>query len=233
MASPVVPLTAPPWKTGLPALLQRLRLMPRRKSQKTGQKDSSDVVQIICIAYSQSMLQRLFGLSLSLFRSWRLMFGVRLTARDQSVIDAGANVIHASSRSDFGGEGQQELDEATSDDDFLGEFGLLIKHGDDNQGKLCGVVAVTNLSEEVRETFLANIEGEFPGLRGVDLGGFGIGRTVFSGFLLAEYLLGKLVAIEVLYGLCGVGQNLDDTVVDANFYVVHNAVLVIYEKMGK
>ena len=24
-----------------------------------------------------------------------------------------------------------------------------------------------------------------------------------------------------------------DTVVDANFYVVHNAVLVIYEKMGK
>lgn len=232
MASPVVSPTAPPWKTGLPALLQRLRLTPRRESQKTGQKDSSDVVQIICIAYSQSMLQRLFGLSLSLFRSWRLMFGVRLTARDQSVIDAGANVIHASSRSDFGGEGQQELDEATSDDDFLGEFGLLIKHGDDNQGKLCGVVAVTNLSEEVRETFLANIEGEFPGLRGVDLGGFGIGRTVFSGFLLTENFLGKLVAIEVLYGLCGVGQDLNDTVVDANFYVVHNVVLVIYEKMG-
>lgn len=80
MASPVVSPTAPPWKTGLPALLQRLRLMPRRESQKTGKKDSSDVVQIICIAYSQSMLQRLFGLSLSLFRSWRLMFGVRLTA---------------------------------------------------------------------------------------------------------------------------------------------------------
>ena len=153
------------------------------------------------------------------------MFGVRLTARDQSVIDAGANVIHASSRSDVGGEGQQELDEATPYDYFLGEFGLLIEHGDDNQGKLCGVVAVTNLSEEAREAFLANIEGEFPGLRGV-----GIGRTVFSGFLHAEYLLGKLVAIEVLYGLCGVGQNLDDTVVDAIFYVVHNAVLVIYEK---
>ena len=84
------------------------------------------------------------------------------------------------------------------------------------------------MSEEGREAFLANIEGEFPGLRGV-----GIGRTVFSGFLLAECFLGKLVAIEVLYGLCGVGQNLDDTVVDANFYVVHNAVLVIYEKMGK
>lgn len=201
--------------------------MPRRESQKTGQKDSSDVVQIICIAYSQSMLQRLFELSLSLFRSWHLMFGVGLTARDQSVIDAGANVIHASSRSDVGGEGQQELDEATSDDDFLGEFGLLIKHGDDNQGKLCGVVAVTNLSEEVREAFLANVEGEFPALRGV-----GIGRTVFSGFLLSENFLGKLIAIEVLYGLCGVGQNLDDTVVDANFYVVHNAVLVIYEKMG-
>lgn len=55
-------------------------MMPRRESQKTGQKDSNGVVQIICIAYSQSMLQRLFGLSLSLFRSWRLMFGVRLTA---------------------------------------------------------------------------------------------------------------------------------------------------------
>ena len=109
----------------------------------------------------------------------------------------------------------------------------MIKHGDDKQGKLRGVVAVTNLSEEGREAFFANVEGEFPGLRGVDLGGVGIGRTVFSGFLLAEYLLGKLVAIEVLYGLCGVGQNLDDTVVDANFYVVHNAVLVIYKKMGK
>lgn len=202
--------------------------MPRRESEKTSQKNSMGVVQMICLAYSQSMLQRLFGLSLSLFRSWRLMFGVRLTACDQSVIDAGAYVVHASTRSDFGGEGQQELDEATPDDDFLGEFGLLIEHGDDKQGKLCGVVAVTNLSEESREAFFANIEGEFPGLRGV-----GIGRTVFSGFLLAEYLLGKLVAIEVLYGLCGVGQNLDDTVVDANFYVVHNAVLVIYKKMGK
>lgn len=80
MGSPVVPPTAPPWKTGFPALLQRFQLMPRRESQKTGQKDSNGVVQIICIAYSQSMLQRLFGLSLSLFRSWRLMFGVRLTA---------------------------------------------------------------------------------------------------------------------------------------------------------
>ena len=115
---------------------------------------------------------------------------MRLTARDQSVIDTGANVVHASSRSDFDGEGQQELDEATSDDEFLGEFGLLIELGDDNQGKLCGVVAVTNLSEEGREAFLANIEGEFPGLRGVDLGRFGIGRTVFSGFLLAEFFLG-------------------------------------------
>ena len=156
------------------------------------------------------------------------MFGVRLTARDQSIINAGAYVVHASSRSDFDGEGQQELDEATPYDNILGELGLLIEHGHDKQGKLCGVVAVTNLSEEGREAFLANIEGEFPGLRGV-----GIGRTVFSDFLLTEYLLGKLVAIEVLYGLCGVGQNLDDTVVDANFYVVHNVVLVIYEKMGK
>ena len=152
------------------------------------------------------------------------MFGVRLTARDQSIINAGAYVVHASTRSDFDGEGQQELDEATPDDDILGELGLLIKHGDDKQGKLCGVVAVTNLSEEGREAFLANVEGEFPGLRGVDLGGFGFGKTVFSNFPLAEYLLGKLVAIEVLYGLCGVGQNLDDTVVDANFYVVHNVV---------
>lgn len=233
MASPVVSPTAPPWKTGLPALLQRLQWIPRRESQKTGQKDSSGVVQIICIAYSQSMLQRLFELSLSLFRSWRLTFGVRLTARDQSVIDAGANVVHASSRSDFDGEGQQELDEATPYDYFLGELGLLIEHGDDKQGKLCGVVAVTNLSEEGWETFLANIEGEFLGFRGSGFGGIGFGKTVFSNFPLAEYLLGKLVAIEVLYGLCGVGQNLDDTVVDANFYVVHNAVLVIYEKMGK
>lgn len=224
MALPVVPPTAPPWKTGLPAFLQRLRWIPRSESQKTGQKDSSDVVQIICIAYSQSMLQRLFELSLSLVRSWRLMFGVRLTACDQSVIDAGAYVVHASTRSDFGGEGQQEVDEATPDDGFLGELGLLIEHRDNNQGKVCGVGAVTNLGEKGREAFLANVEGEFPGLKGVDLGGFDIGRTVFSDFLLAEYFLGKLVAIEVLYGLCCVGQDLNDTVVDANFYVVHNVV---------
>lgn len=206
--------------------------MPRSESQKTGQKDSNGVLQIICIAYSQSMLQRLFELSLSLVRSWRLMFGVRLTACDQSVIDAGANVVHASTRSDFGGEGQQEVDEATPDNGFLGELGLLIEHGDDNQGKVCGVGAVTNLGEKGREAFLANVEGEFLGFREIDLGGIGIGKTVFSGFLLAEYFLGKLVAIEDLYGLCGVGQNLNDTVVDANFYVVHNVVLVIYEKMG-
>lgn len=218
----MIPPTAPPWKTGLPALLQRLQWIPRRESQKTGQKDSNGVVQIFCIAYSQSMLQLLFELSLSLFRSWHLMFGVRLTARYQSVIDTGAYVVHASTRSDFGGEGQQELDEATPDDGILGEFGFLIEHGDDNQGKVCGIVAVTNLIEEGREAFLANIEGEFLGFRGIDLGGFGIGRTVFDDFPLAEYFLGKLVAIEVLYGLCGVGQNLDDTVVDANFYVVHN-----------
>lgn len=160
------------------------------------------------------------------------MFGVRLTARDQSVIDAGAYVVHASTRSDFGGEGQQELNEATPDDGFLGELGLLIEHGDDNQGKVCGVVAITNLGEEGREAFLANVEGEFLGFRGSNLGGIGIGRTVFSGFLLAETFLGKLIAIEDLYGLCGVGQDLNDTVVDANFYIVHNVVLVIYEKMG-
>ena len=198
--------------------------MTRCESQKTGQKDSNGVVQIICIAYSQSMLQRLSELSLSLFRSWRLMFGVRLTACDQSVIDAGAYVVHASTRSDFGGKGQHELDEATPDEDILGEFGLLIEHGDDNQGKVCGIVAITNLGEEGREAFLANVEGEFLGFRGIDLGGFGIGRTVFSGFLLAEYFLGKLVAIKDLYGLCGIGQDLNDTVVDANFYVVHNVV---------
>lgn len=161
------------------------------------------------------------------------MFGVRLTARNQSVIDAGAYVVHASTRSDFGGEWQEELDEATPDDDILGELGLLIEHGDDNQGKVCGVVALTNLSEEGREAIFANVEGEFLGLRGSDIGGIGIGRTVFSDFLLAEYFLGKLVAIEVLYGLCGIGQDLNDTVVDANFYVVHNVVLVIYGKMDE
>lgn len=52
MASPVVSPTAPPLKTGLPALLQRLRLMPRRESEETGQKDSMGVVQMICLAYS-------------------------------------------------------------------------------------------------------------------------------------------------------------------------------------
>lgn len=143
--------------------------MPRSESQKTGQKVSNGVAQIICIAYSQSMLQRLSELSLSLFQSWRLTFGVRLTACDQSVIDTGAYVVHASTRSDFGGEGQQKLDEVTPDDDILGELGLLIEHRDDNQGKVCGVVAVTNLIEEGREAIFANVEGKFLGFRGSDL----------------------------------------------------------------
>ena len=69
------------------------------------------------------------------------------------------------------------------------------------------------------DAVLANIEGEVLGLGRSNLGGM-----VFSGFLLSENFLGKLIAIEVLYGLCGVGQNLDDTVVDTNFYVVHNVV---------
>lgn len=147
------------------------------------------------------------------------MFGVGLTARDQSIIDAGANVVHASSRSEVCGERQQELDKNLLDNSLLSEFGVLVQHRDDNLGEFCGVAGVTYLGEEARDAVLADIEGEVLGLGRSNLGGM-----VFSGFLLAEYLLGKLVAIEVLYGLCGVGQNLDDTVVDANFYVVHNVV---------
>lgn len=99
------------------------------------------------------------------------MFGVRLTACDQSVIDAGAYVVHASTRSDFDGEGQQELDEATPDDDILGELGLLIEHGDDNQGKICGVVAVTNLIEEGRGSFPCQYRGRVSWLQGKRLRG--------------------------------------------------------------
>lgn len=103
----------------------------------------------------------------------------------------------------------------------------MVQHRDDNLGEFCGVAGVTYLGEEARDAVLADIEGEVLGLGRSNLGGM-----VFSGFLLTEYLLGKLIAIEVLYGLCGIGQDLNDTVVDANFYVVHNVVLVIYEKMG-
>lgn len=44
----------------------------------------------------------------------------------QSIVDAGANVVHASSHSDVDGERKQALDEALLDNGLFGELGLLM-----------------------------------------------------------------------------------------------------------
>lgn len=53
----------------------------------------------------------------------------------QGIVDAGANVVHASSRSDVDGERKQALDEALLDNGLFGELGLLIEQGDDDRAR--------------------------------------------------------------------------------------------------
>ena len=45
----------------------------------------------------------------------------------QGIVDAGANVVHASSRGDVDGERKQALDEVLLDNGLFGELGLLIE----------------------------------------------------------------------------------------------------------
>ena len=57
----------------------------------------------------------------------------------QGIVDAGANVVHASSRGDVDGERKQALDEALLDNGLFGELGFLIQQGDDDLGQIGGV----------------------------------------------------------------------------------------------
>ena len=78
----------------------------------------------------------------------------------QGIIDAGANVVHASSRGDVDGERKQALDEALLDNGLFGELGLLIQQGDDDLGQIGGVVARANLVEMLRDVVLVDVARE-------------------------------------------------------------------------
>lgn len=116
----------------------------------------------------------------------------------QGIVDAGANVVHASSCGDVNGERKQALDEALLDNGLFGELGLLIQQGDDDLGQIGGVVARANLVEVRRDVVLVNVAREL----------FCLGRKRVAGSLDDLQFVGMIIDIEVLYSLGGVGQNL-------------------------
>ncbi len=79
----------------------------------------------------------------------------------QGIVDAGANVAHASSRGDVDGERKQALDETLLDNGIFGELGLLIEQGDDDLGQIGSVVASANLVEVRRDMVLVNVARGF------------------------------------------------------------------------
>lgn len=79
----------------------------------------------------------------------------------QGIVDAGANVVHASSRGDVDGERKQALDEALLDNGLFGELGLLIQQGDDDLGQIGGVVTRANLVEMLRDVVLVDVARAF------------------------------------------------------------------------
>lgn len=78
----------------------------------------------------------------------------------QGIVDAGANVVHASSRGYVDGERKQALDEALLDNGLFGELGLLIQQGDDDLGQIGGVVARANFVEVRRDVVLVDVARE-------------------------------------------------------------------------
>lgn len=78
----------------------------------------------------------------------------------QGIVDAGANVVHASSRGDVDGERKQALDEALLDNGLFGELGFLIEQGDDDLGQIGGVVARANLVEVLWDMVLVDVARE-------------------------------------------------------------------------
>ena len=129
----------------------------------------------------------------------------------QGIIDAGANVVHASSRGDVYGERKQALDEALLDNGLFGELGLLIEQGDDNLGQIGGVVARANLIEVLRDVVLVDVAREL----------FCLGRKRVAGSLDDLQFVGMVIDIEVLYSLGGVGQNLVVSAVNVDGQITH------------
>lgn len=129
----------------------------------------------------------------------------------QGIVDAGAKVVHASSRGDVDGERKQALDEALLDNGLFGEFGLLIEQGDDDLGQIGGVVARANLVEMLRDVVLVDVAREL----------FCLGRKSIASSLDDLQFVSMIIDIEVLYSLGGVGQNLVVSAVNVDGQITH------------
>ena len=136
----------------------------------------------------------------------------------QGIVDAGANVVHASSSGDVDGERKQALDEALLDNALFGEFGLLIEQGDDDLGQIGGVVTRTNLVEVLRDVVLVDVAREL----------FCLGRKSVAGSLDDLQFVGMIIDIEVLYSLGGVGQNLDVSAVKVDGQITHGRLNICF-----
>ena len=135
----------------------------------------------------------------------------------QGIVDAGANVAHASSRGDVDGERKQALDEALLDNGLFGELGLLIQQGDDDLGQIGGVVARANLIEVLRDVVLVDVAREF----------FCLGRKRVAGSLNDLQFVSMIIDIEVLYSLGGVGQNLVVSAVNVDGQITHKRLIFV------
>ena len=136
----------------------------------------------------------------------------------QGIVDAGANVVHASSRGDVDGERKQALDETLLDNGLFGELGLLIQQGDDDLGQIGGVVASANLVEMLRDVVLVDVAREL----------FCLGRKRVAGSLDDLQFVGMIIDIEVLYSLGGVGQNLVVSAVNVDGHITHKRLNICF-----
>lgn len=136
----------------------------------------------------------------------------------QGIIDAGANVVHASSRGDVDGERKQALDEALLDNGLFGELGLLIQQGDDDLGQIGGVVSRANLIEVLWDMVLVDVAREL----------FCLGRKSVAGSLDDLQFVGMVIDIEVLYSLGGVGQNLVVSAVNVDGQITHGRLNICF-----
>lgn len=136
----------------------------------------------------------------------------------QGIVDAGANVVHTSSRGDVDGERKQALDEALLDNGLFGELGLLIEQGDDDLGQIGGVVARANFVEVRRDVVHIDVAREL----------FCLGRKSVAGSLNDLQFAGMVIDIEVLYRLSGVGQNLVVSAVNVDGHITHGRLNICF-----
>ena len=137
----------------------------------------------------------------------------------QGIVNAGANVVHASSRGDVDGERKQALDEALLDNGLFGELGFLIEQGDDDLGQIGGVVASANLVEMRRDVVLVEVAREL----------FCLGRKRVAGSLDDLQFVSMVIDIEVLYCLGGVGQNLVVSAVNVDGQITHGRLIICFD----